>query len=100
MDRTFAIAAVWFGLALIATFLGTRFKISHALVEITVGALAGAVATSFSGPNALGAKQPWLVFIASAGAVLLTFFAGAELNPGTMRARSKEVLRAGPLEEG
>jgi Kef-type K+ transport system membrane component KefB len=95
MDQTFAIAALWLGLALIATFLGTRLKISNALMEITVGVAAGAVAAHFVGPEALGAKLPWLTFVASTGAVMLTFLAGAELDPGTMRARWKEVLVVG-----
>jgi Kef-type K+ transport system membrane component KefB len=95
MEQTFAIAALWVGLALVATFLGTRLKISNALMEICVGIAAGAIATRCFGPEALGAKQPWLVFIASTGAVILTFLAGAELDPGTMRAKWKEVLVVG-----
>jgi Kef-type K+ transport system membrane component KefB len=95
MYQTFAIAAGWVGLALIATFLATRLKISGALMEITVGVAAGAVVTHFLGPDALGAKLPWLTFVASTGAVMLTFLAGAELDPGTMRARWAEVLVVG-----
>ena len=95
MEQTFAIAALWVGLALIATFLGTRFKISNALMEIAVGVAAGAVATRYFGPEALGAKLPWLTFIASTGAVVLTFLAGAELDPATMRTKWKEVLVVG-----
>ena len=95
MEQAFSIAALWLGLALIATFLGSRFKISNALMEISVGIVAGALATRYVGPEALGAKQPWLVFIASTGAVVLTFLAGAELDVGTMRAKWKEVLAVG-----
>jgi Kef-type K+ transport system membrane component KefB len=95
VDQTFATAALWVGLALIATFLGSRLKISNALMEITVGVAAGAIAARYFGPEALGAKQPWLVFIASTGAVVLTFLAGAELDPPTMRAKWKEVLTVG-----
>jgi len=95
MEQTFAIAALWVGLALVATFLGTRLKISNALMEISVGIVAGAVATRYFDSEALGAKQPWLVFIASTGAVVLTFLAGAELDPGTMRAKWKEVIVVG-----
>lgn len=95
MEQAFSIAALWVGLALLATFLGTRLKVSNALTEIAVGVAAGAVATRHFGSEALGAKQPWLVFIASTGAVVLTFLAGAELDPGTMRAKWKEVLVVG-----
>jgi glutathione-regulated potassium-efflux system ancillary protein KefC len=95
MQQAFAIAALWTGLALIATFLGARLKISNALMEIGVGIAAGAAATYWFGSDALGARQPWLVFVASTGAVVLTFLAGAELDPGTMRAKWKEVLVVG-----
>jgi Kef-type K+ transport system membrane component KefB len=95
VEQPFAIAALWVGLALVATFLGSRFKISNALMEITVGLVAGTVATHYIGPDALGARQPWLMFIASTGAVVLTFLAGAELDPATMRTRWKEVLIVG-----
>jgi Kef-type K+ transport system membrane component KefB len=100
MEQTFAIAALWFGLALLATFLGTRIKVSNALMEIVVGIVAGAVATHFLSPDALGAKLPWLTFVASAGAVVLTFLAGAELDPRAMRAKWKEVLVVGMVSFG
>jgi glutathione-regulated potassium-efflux system ancillary protein KefC len=57
--QPFVVAALWLGLALVATFLGSRLKISSALMEISVGIVAGAVATRYVGPEALGAKQPW-----------------------------------------
>ncbi len=95
MEQTFAIAALWVGLALVATFLGSRLRISNALMEICVGIAAGAVAARLFGPEALGAKQPWLTFVASTGAVALTFLAGAELDPATMRTRWKEVPAVG-----
>jgi len=95
VQQTFTIAALWVGLALIASLLGSRLRISNALMEITVGVVAGAIATRYVGPEALGAKQPWLVFIASTGAVVLTFLAGAELDPTTMRAKWKEVTFVG-----
>lgn len=40
MEQAFAIAALWVGLALIATFIGSHLKISNALMEITVGIVA------------------------------------------------------------
>ncbi|MFH0899838.1 MAG: cation:proton antiporter [Pseudomonadota bacterium] len=95
MEQTFAIAALWIGLALIATFLGARLRVSNALMEISVGIAAGAVATRFFGGEALGAKLPWLAFVAGTGAVMLTFLAGAELDADTMRAKWKEVLTVG-----
>ncbi|MBI5488261.1 MAG: cation:proton antiporter [Deltaproteobacteria bacterium] len=95
MEHAFTIAALWVGLALAATFLAARFRVSGALLEIAVGVVAGTIATSYWGPEALGARLPWLTFVAGSGAVLLTFLAGAELDPATMRARWKEVLGVG-----
>jgi len=95
VEQTFAVAALWVGLALLATFLGSRLSVSNALMEILVGVAAGAVAVHFAGPEALGARLPWLTFIASTGAVMLTFLAGAELDPISMRRKWKEVLIVG-----
>jgi glutathione-regulated potassium-efflux system ancillary protein KefC len=95
VQHAFAIAALWIGLALIATILGSRFKVSNALMEIGVGVVAGAMATRYFGPEALGSRQPWLAFVAGTGAVMLTFLAGAELDPATMRAKWNEVLVVG-----
>ncbi len=100
MLATFAIAALWFGLALVATFLASRLRVSNALMEIGVGIAAGAVATHFIGPDAFGAKLPWVSFVAGTGAVLLTFLAGAELDPRTLRTLSKEVLLVGLVSFG
>jgi glutathione-regulated potassium-efflux system ancillary protein KefC len=95
VEQAFSIAALWLGLALLATFLASRIKISGALMEITVGVAAGAVAARLFGAGSLGADLPWLKFIASTGAVVLTFLAGAELDSGTMRTKWKEVLVVG-----
>jgi glutathione-regulated potassium-efflux system ancillary protein KefC len=95
MEHAFSIGALWLGLALIATFLASRLKVSNALLEIIVGIVAGNIATHFFGPETLGSKLPWLTFVASTGAVVLTFLAGAELDPATMRTRWKEVLLVG-----
>ncbi len=91
MLETFTLAALWMGLALVATALGSRLKVSLALMEITVGVLVAEVARRTLGVDTLGADQPWLRFVASMGAVMLTFLAGAELDPSVMRVKWKEV---------
>jgi Kef-type K+ transport system membrane component KefB len=45
----------------------------------------------------MGADLPWLKFLASAGAVILTFLAGAELEPAVMRRKWKEVSGVGAV---
>jgi Kef-type K+ transport system membrane component KefB len=95
MEQAFSIATLWFGLALIATFLAARLKISMALMEIIVGIAAAAAIGHFFGKDAMGADLPGLKFLASTGAVLLTFLAGAELDPAVMRRKWKEVSVVG-----
>jgi len=97
MQQAFAIAALWFGLALLATFLASKLKISMALMEILVGVAAAAAIGHCFGKDAMGADLPWLKFLASTGAVLLTFLAGAELEPSVMRRKWKEVSVVGTI---
>jgi len=91
MGNVWVLAAVWVGLALLATLLANWLKISVALTEIVVGVGAqfaiGAVAGSFS----LGAKNEWVSFLAGTGAIVLTFLAGAELDPTVFRSKWKEA---------
>ena len=97
MTDAFALAAVWLALAVLATVVATHLRISIALVEICVGIAAAAAAQHFLGPDALGANVDWLRFLAAAGAVLLTFLAGAELEPAVLRAKWKEVTAVGTV---
>jgi Kef-type K+ transport system membrane component KefB len=60
-----------------------------------VGITAGFAADRFFGPDALGANVEWLRFLAASGAVLLTFLAGAELEPTVLRSKWKEVTVVG-----
>lgn len=83
------IAALWVGLALFAAMLSIRVGIAVALVEIGVGVLAG---------NFLHLRpNDWVNFLASVGSVLLTFLAGAEIDPDVLRANLKESLLIGFL---
>jgi len=91
MTDAFAIAALWLGLAVVATVIAYYLRISIALVEICMGMAAGAACEYIFGSGLIGADADWLRFLASSGAVLLTFLAGAELEPEVMRAKWKEV---------
>ncbi len=95
MTETFTLAALWLALAVVSTIIANHLKISMALVEICVGIAAGFAADRFFGPEALGANVEWLKFLAASGAVLLTFLAGAELEPTVLRAKWKEVTVVG-----
>jgi len=95
MTGTFALAAAWLALAVLATILASHLRISIALVEILVGIAAGAAAEHYIGPDSLGVGAEWLRFLATMGAVMLTFLAGAELEPRVLRAKWKEVIVVG-----
>ena len=95
MEQIFTIAAFWLGLAVISAVLAYHLRISIALVEICVGVVVAAVATHLGKFGMLGANSEWLRFLAAAGAVLLTFLAGAELEPNVIRKKLKEVTVVG-----
>lgn len=95
MEGIYTIAAVWLGLAVLSTVIAYHLKMSIALIEICVGVVAAAVANHFFGANALGSNLDWLKFLASTGAILLTFLAGAELDPKVISAKKKEVFVVG-----
>ena len=95
MENVWVLAALWVGLALIATLLAIWFKISTALTEIIVGTVAQFVIMTFIGHSGLGAKAGWITFLAGTGAVVLTFLAGAELDPVIFRTKWKEATVVG-----
>ena len=95
MENLFAVVSLWLGLAVIAAAIAYHLRISIALIEICVGVAASAIAVYFGKPEALGANLEWLRFLASSGAVLLTFLAGAELDPEILHTKIKEVSVVG-----
>lgn len=95
MENVWVLAALWVGLALIATLLAIWFKISTALTEIVVGTVAQLVIGAFVVHGGLGAKSNWIGFLAGTGAIVLTFLAGAELDPTIFRTKWKEALVVG-----
>lgn len=80
-------ATVWVGLAFLASLISIRLGISVAMVEIFVGALGG---------NLLGVHPtPWINALAAVGSVVLTFLAGAEVEPAVLKQRWKETVAIG-----
>ncbi len=87
LSNIWFIAAAWMGLALIASLTSIRVGVSVALAEIFIGILAG---------NFLDLKTtPWIDFLATFGAGLLTFLAGAEIDPESLRRHLKPSLTIG-----
>lgn len=95
MQEIFTTASLWLFLAILSTALASHLRVSIALMEICVGVVAAAIAEHYLGPDALGSSREWLKFLASSGAVILTFLAGAELEPETIRTKLKEVSLIG-----
>jgi Kef-type K+ transport system membrane component KefB len=91
MTETYALAALWIGLALAAALASIWLRVATSLSEIVVGTLAGAIL----GTAALGVDQGWIKFLAGAGAILLTFLAGAEIDPDAFRRQWKEATAVG-----
>src|SRR5262245_19305876 len=91
MEHAFTVATVWLFLAVISALLASALRLSIALVEICVGITAASVLGAFDGTHLLAANSEWLRFLAAVGAVLLTFLAGAELDPKVMRTKLAEV---------
>jgi len=87
VENTWFIASFWVALAFAASLISIRIGLSVALVEIAVGVVGG---------NFLGLHStPWTDFLASFGSVLLTFLAGAEIDPASFRKHLKPSLIIG-----
>ena len=82
------LAALLTAAALFASMASVQVGISVALIEITLGVVLGNVFT-------LNPDAEWLVWIASFASVVLTFLAGAEVDPDDFRARLGESLAIG-----
>ena len=100
MELTWGIAAIWLGLALVASLLSIRFKMSVALVEILVGIVAGNLALLLDHYHLFGLHwelkpNEWISFLAGFGSILLTFMAGAEIEPALLRKYFKETFAIG-----
>ena len=113
LENVWFIAAVWMGLALIGSLISIRTGISVALVEILVGVIAGNIAVGLEGGTLhigiAGAgttagqlhhvlqSTEWTNFLALLGSGLLTFLAGAEIDPISLKANWRASVLIGLL---
>lgn len=95
MEQIYTVASLWLTLAVLSAVIAYHLRLSIALVEICVGVVAAAAASHAGVSGILHAESEWLRFLASSGAVLLTFLAGAELDPVVIRKKAKEVTVVG-----
>jgi len=95
MTHYWALAALWLGLALVATLLSIWLRIATALSEIVVGTIAQLIIGAVVGAAVLGTQETWVTFLSGAGAIILTFLAGAELDPIVFKQKWKEATGVG-----
>jgi Kef-type K+ transport system membrane component KefB len=91
--NTYWVAAVWMGMALVASLVSIRLGISVALVEIVVGAIAG----NIPGHDHAVLQTDFTNFLATLGSALLTFLAGAEIDPVSLAKHWKPSLSIGVI---
>jgi glutathione-regulated potassium-efflux system ancillary protein KefC len=95
MTSVWALAALWLGLALVASLLSIWFRVSTALSEIVVGTIAQLIIGAVIGQAVLGTDESWVKFLSGIGAIVLTFLAGAELDPAVFKLKWKEAAAVG-----
>jgi Kef-type K+ transport system membrane component KefB len=95
IENIWFIAAFWMGLALVASLISIRLGISVALIEILVGVIVGNI--HFGQYHDLLRTTEWTNFLAMLGSGVLTFLAGAEIDPASLRANLRASMSIGVL---
>jgi Kef-type K+ transport system membrane component KefB len=72
----------------LSSLLSLRFKISVAIIEILLGAIAGYFGLK---------SENWMLYLASFGGIVLTFLAGTEIDTRIMKEKFKESFLIGTL---
>lgn len=86
---TLLVATILGGLILLASVVSVELGLSVAIIEIALGVLAG---------NFLGISSPaWMDFIAAFASIVLTFLAGAEVDPKLLREKWRVSVLIGGL---
>jgi len=95
MTEIWTQAALWLGLALLASLLSIWLRVATALSEIVVGTIAQLLIGAALGGALLAGDASWIKFLAGAGAILLTFLAGTELDPAVFKKQWKQATAIG-----
>jgi len=95
MTEVWAQAALWLGLALVASLLASWLRVATALSEIVVGTVAQVIIGVALGAGILRGDPSWVLFLSGVGAIMLTFLAGAELDPQVFRRTWKQATAIG-----
>jgi Kef-type K+ transport system membrane component KefB len=91
--NVYYVMAIWVGMAMLASFVSIRIGVSVALVEILVGAVLG----NIPGIKEHVQQTDYTTLLAGVGSVLLTFLAGAEIDPVSLRKHWKASLSLGAV---
>jgi glutathione-regulated potassium-efflux system ancillary protein KefC len=95
VTETWLLASLWLALALVATLLSIWLRVATALSEIVVGTVAQLIIGATLGTTLLHTDDSWIKFLSGTGAIVLTFLAGAELDPAVFRTQWKEATLIG-----
>ncbi len=95
MEQVWYTATAWIALALLASLISIRIGISVALMEIFLGFVAGNCGAYFD--TTIFQPNAWINFLAGFGSVVLTFLAGAEIEPETFRRQFKATMAIGTV---
>lgn len=87
------VATAWMAMALAASLISIRLGVSVALIEIVVGALMG----NIPGHADFVQQTGFTDFLATLGSAVLTFLAGAEIDPGSLRRNWRASLGIGAV---
>jgi Kef-type K+ transport system membrane component KefB len=90
MQNVWFVAAIWMGMAFAASLVSIWTGISVALIEILVGVVAGNFLH-------LHADSDWISFLAMLGSGVLTFLAGAEIDPRSLKANLRASVLIGVI---
>jgi Kef-type K+ transport system membrane component KefB len=89
--NVYYVMAIWVGMALLASFISIRIGLSVALVEILIGAVFG----NIPGIREHIQQTDYTTLLAGIGSILLTFLAGAEIDPVSLKKHWKASLSMG-----
>jgi Kef-type K+ transport system membrane component KefB len=95
MFEIYLIAAFWFLASVLSTIIANRVKISMALMEIVIGSVIGYFAFKLGSIEKLSLNAGWMKFLTGVAAIMLTFLAGSELNPDSLKSKFKEITIVG-----
>src|ERR1017187_5594399 len=89
--NVYYVLAIWIAMALLASFISIRIGVSVALIEILVGAIFG----NIPGIQEHVQQTDYTTLLAGVGSILLTFLAGAEIDPVSLRRHWRASLSIG-----